>query len=67
MKWSKRDVERFERSCPSVHVDSIDGNILVYSYSTKEKHWVFQARLLKGGEGMRYTVHFPEDHSHILD
>jgi hypothetical protein len=67
MKWSKNDIERFQRGHP-FQVDSVDGNILVYSYIDKKgKEWKWKARLLKGGIGLTYTVHHLDDHSHILD
>lgn len=66
MKWSQNDIKRFQRGHP-FQVDSVDGNILIYSYTSKGKKWTWQARLLKGGEGLTYTVHHLEDHSHILD
>jgi hypothetical protein len=64
VKWSKNDVERFKRGYPDgVKIDSVEGNILVYS----QGKWTFRARLLRGGVGMIYTVHFLEDNSDLFD
>lgn len=64
MKWSQKDLERFKRHrTPDFKVDSVDGNIVVYSYGK----WKFKARLLKGGEAMSYTVHTLDDNTDLLE
>jgi hypothetical protein len=59
MKWSKLDVERFKRGSPDSDVISVDGNILVYSVSSRPPGtlWKFRAKLVHGGESLSYTVH----------
>ena len=62
MKWSKNDIEKFKACSPKVNVDSVEGNILLYSYGK----WKFKARLLKGGTQLSWTVHFQDDNQDLF-
>lgn len=63
MKWSSKDIERFKQNRTSdFSVDSVEGNILIYSHGK----WKFKARLLRGGTLMSYTVHTLDDNSDLL-
>lgn len=64
MKWSKGDLERFQRSYgPELKIDSVEGNIVVYSVGK----WKYKARLLKGGKAMTWTIHLLEDNGDLFE
>lgn len=67
MKWSAADVERFKMGT-NFTVDSIEGNILIYSHTSKSgTKWQFKARLLRGGKAMSYTVHWIDGNEDLLE
>jgi hypothetical protein len=68
MKWSKLDVERFKASASvDTEVISVEGNVLIYSYTKKGTTWTFKARLTQGGKTLSWSTHILDDCSYLLE